>query len=724
MEELFRMEVEQQTTVLTEALLALERGEEQGGALERLMRAAHALKGAARIVEAGAAVRITHGMEDWFVAAQKGEVAVSPARIDLLLRGVDLLGRVARSPGGPEAEAVEAFLAALLVPEAPGAPAPGSAAREEPPPADEPSPRPRGDASGGERSVRVSAETLDRLLALAAESLVGSRRLGELIGGFAALRRLQRETAGALARPGPGGAGLDPSADVGERFSELRERMAGHFTQLEEFHQRSSVLASRLYQEILASRMRPFADAAYRFPRMVRDLSRELGKEAVLVIAGEETPVDRDILERIEPPLINLLRNAVDHGIEPPEERREHGKPATGTIRLEARHRGGMLVVTLEDDGRGIDPDAIRRAVVRRGYAPAESAAGMSEAELLEFLFLPGFTLRETVTEISGRGVGMDIVQATVREVGGKLSVTTAPGRGMCFELQLPLTLSVLRVILVEVDGEPYAFPISRIGRIRKVRREEVATVEGYPHIDAEGRRIGLVSARQVLGIGGGDPPAEETHVMILGEGATRYGIVLEGIRGERELVVRPLDPKLGRVRNISAAALLPDLAPVLIVDVDDLLRSIEHLVASRQLARAAGAPDEEAGSPRKRVLIVEDSFTVRELERKLLSTRGYEVDVALDGLDGWNAVRSHPYDLVISDVDMPRMDGIELVSRIRQDARLRSIPVIIVSYKDREEDRIRGLDAGADRYLPKGNFQGDSLVGAVVELIGEPDAP
>jgi two-component system sensor histidine kinase and response regulator WspE len=348
------------------------------------------------------------------------------------------------------------------------------------------------------------------------------------------------------------------------------------------------------------------------------------------------------------------------------------------------------------------------------------AAEKLTEPELLEFLFLPGFTLKETVTEISGRGVGLDVVQNMVKSLRGAIRVSTQPGRGLRVQLQLPLTLSVLRALLVEVGGEPYAIPLSQISHTLKMTPENVQSLEGRPHIQFGGQQVGLLSAHQVMECEGPKPPGLDLPVVVLGERSTRYGLVVDRFLGERELVVQPLDARLGKVRDISAAALMEDGSPVLIVDVDEMVKSIERLVASGRLAPVLdGGPDSPARK-KKRVLLVDDSLSVRELERKLLAARGYLAETAVDGADAWNAVHQQPYDLVVTDVDMPGIDGVELATLIKKDALLKSLPVMIVSYKDSEEDRLRGLDAGADYYLTKAAFDNESLVQAVVDLIGE----
>jgi two-component system, chemotaxis family, sensor histidine kinase and response regulator WspE len=291
-------------------------------------------------------------------------------------------------------------------------------------------------------------------------------------------------------------------------------------------------------------------------------------------------------------------------------------------------------------------------------------------------------------------------------------------GQGVQFTLQLPLTLSVLRALLVEIGGEVYAFPLTRVVRALKVEKSRVASVEGREHFEMDGKQVGLVAAHQVLELDKSPIGNEEMSVVVVGERA-HHAVVVDKLLVESALVVRPLDPRLGKIPDISAAALLPDGTPALILDVDDLLRSVEKLVSGGRLAKIHGTAANAHASQRKRVLVVDDSFTVRETERKLLEGGGYEVEVATDGMDGWNAVRTGHYDLILTDVDMPRLDGVELTRLIRQDARLKGMPVVIVSYKDREDDRTRGLEAGADYYLTKASFHDETLLRAVSELIG-----
>ena len=387
-------------------------------------------------------------------------------------------------------------------------------------------------------------------------------------------------------------------------------------------------------------------------------------------------------------------------------------------MRIEACHIGGVLQVTVSDDGRGVDLQRLRHTLVERRLAPADTVERLSDSELLDFLFLPGFTLKDEVSEISGRGVGLDAVRDMLKQVRSQVRVTTEPQSGVRFQLQLPLTLSLVSALIADIGGEAYAFPLAQIVRALRLPHDAVQTVAGRQHIEFAGRQIGLVSGAQVLGASASGTGAD-LSILILGEGAELYGLVVDRFLGGGELVVQPLDPRLGKVRDVSAAALTADGETVLIIDVEDTIRSMERLVEGHRLAsvEAEGGAEEQA---RKRILVVDDSLTVRELQRKLLDHHGYEVQVAVDGMDAWASVRDNRFDLVITDVDMPRMDGIELVTMMRRDPRLEALPVVILSYKDREDDRRRGLAAGADYYLTKGTFHENGLLTAVVDLIGK----
>ncbi|GJI98863.1 hypothetical protein RugamoR57_55810 [Duganella caerulea] len=745
--DLFRMEAESQTQILTDGLLAMERLKDDAGAVESMMRAAHSIKGAAAIVGLEVVVQLAHGMEDAFVAAQRGKLALTPNRVDALLAGVDLILQLSRLQDsgvegwlGANAALIRktldtianiAFLPepANLAPPAPPMPSPVPAPVPSPAPA-----APEASAAAAEEAppiaprapaVLKTAQNFDRLLSLASESRINAHQMHPFIQD---LQRFKRNQSSLFALVEQLHEAIANSSDAGlkeksllalQKTHPLKQFVLEHIADIEAYERRLLAVSQNMVDEVLTLRMRPFRDGVQAFPRMVRDLARGMGKEVQLQIIGEDTLVDRDILAKIESPLNHMLRNSVDHGMDTPAGRIAAGKPGAGIIILEAKHRAGMLSIEISDDGRGVDLEKIRAKVVERKMASEQMAASLSPAELLEFLFLPAFSLKESTTEISGRGVGLDIVHETIRAQNGTVRIESELGVGFRTCITLPLTQSIVRALVVDIKGEAYAVPIVQVERVAKVPRAAIHTLESKQFFDLGGEHLGLVSASQVLELGDTDTGSDELAVVVIGSGARRYALVVQGIRGEQSLAVQALDPTFGKMRDISAAALLDDGEPVLILDVPDLLLSIDKLLHEgglHQLTRS----DQAGRRKTKRILVVDDSLTVREMERKLLLGRGFLVDIAIDGIDGWNVVRSGDYDLVITDVDMPRMDGIELVTLIKKDIHLHKLPVMIVSYKDRPEDRARGLSAGADYYLTKGSFHDETLLDAVSDLIGE----
>ena len=745
---LFREEAAEYVATLNEGLLAAERsGVADARSLEPLMRAAHALKGAARVVELDTAVRVAHALEDALVAAQRQVLALTSPRIDLLLRAVDWIASLAAVSDDAlpawlvaEAEATEALVASLTRLEEVGAPGSGGASSV-PVATDVLSEQPRADAFGSVSravdgpgrpdagndavaAVKVSADVVDRLLGLTSEALVEAHRIEELSKALQRLRTDHVRLGAGLSRlreqiaAGAKGAEL---AELTQTTESLLERAGVTLDRsLDDFDgvsRRSSAIAEALFQWSAASRQRPFGDGAVGFPRLVRDLARELGKRVDFEIAGQGTRVDRDMLEKLEAPLRHLLQNALDHGLEPPEERVADGKSETGKLRLAAGHRNGALIISVSDDGRGIDRPALRSRIVERALTTEGTAARLSDAELFDFLFLPGITTRSNVDAVSGRGIGLDAVQSMVQAAGGALTVSSESGKGASFLLRLPVTRSVIRALLVSISGEPYAFPLAGIHEVLKREAPERCMVEGRSCLKHGGRAIALVRAADILELEPTESAGERLHAVVIGDDGGQYAVEVDEFLGEREFAVRPLDPRLGKVPHLSATAMAEDGRPVLVLDSEDLVRSIHALVSGDR--RIGRADQSAAGTPRTpRILVVDDSITVRELERHLLQSQGYEVDVAVDGIEGWNALRLGGYDLVISDIDMPRLNGIELVKKIREDARLNQLPVMILSYKDREEDRLRGLEAGADRYFAKSGFRDDGLVAAVRDLL------
>lgn len=725
--QIFKTELSTHLQELNDSVLKLEADPENEEPLERLMRAAHSIKGAARIVELGGVSRLAHAIEDYFISLQKGERRLEQGGVTALLNSFDLLARFLDLVPGSASRLISSLQPSIdeavdrisgqgeLNEQAPKREPLPKIYRKKSPPSE----------SGSDRYLRVSAQNLNRLMGLAGEALVESAWLKPFCEKMMRFKREQAGVASLIDELNEFVRKESNNEELGLLVAELKKKvlnsgknLASYLSEFELFTRRLSSLSDRLYGEVITSRMRPFADGIEHFPRMVRDLACELNKKVKINIVGEKTAVDREILGKLEAPLSHLLRNAVDHGIEPPKERSAAGKAPEGTITLEAAHKGGMLSISVSDDGSGIDLELLRQKIVEKNFVSEEMAGKLGDAELLEFIFLPGFSTSDKVTEISGRGVGLNVVQSMVQEVGG--SVKLFVDGGLKVHLQLPLTLSVLRCLLAEVDNEPYAFPLARIDRVEMLEMEELQQIEHRQYLSIDGKNIGLVPAHQIFGLPPPENSPEQLPVIVINDQMTNYGIVVDRYLGEKELVLHELDPLLGKVPDISAGAFMEDGSPLLVIDVEDLVRSVDKLLSKGSVETIHPHRQESAPHHRKRVLVVDDSITVREVEARLLENCGYEVETAVNGMDGWNAVRLGNYDLVVTDVDMPRMNGIEFVRAIRGDPKLRELPVMIVSYKEREEDRVGGLEAGANYYLTKSSFHDETLIAAVEDLIGK----
>ncbi len=716
---LFATEVDDKCMAMERVLLQMEQAPERLELIASLMRAAHSIKGAARAVRNDSAVGLAHAFEDALSAAQKRNTPLDESLLDLALRAVDRMRRLGRDDSESARQAAAELCAALLQFSPVGTLATTAAST--------------GTAAGAsyidvedtDPILRVRASHVGRLIALAGTGMVENRRLRPFGERQQRLRRDLGEASrlldelhhhlGAPSAQTPMGAQL---AGVRQQLSQSRAEMNQWLDEFGAYERESADLTERLYHYASQTRLRPFADIAEAYPRMVRDLSRQLGKRVRAVLSGEQVAVDRDVLERLDAPLTHLLRNAIDHGIEDAATRRAAGKAEEGEIRLSASYRAGMLAIEVADDGAGIDYARIRATLVREQRMGEDEAATLDEETLAETLFSAGFTTREEVSEISGRGVGLDVVRQMLKQLDGSLHLQSTRGAGTRFNLLVPISRAVTRAVAVGVAGETYAFPLLRIERLVRAEAAEIQNREGMQYLTLNGENIGLVPLAELLSLGVTRPRAEGTDIVVVVQEGRRAGFVVDAVLGEFDLATRPLDSRLGRVADLAALALMPDGAPVVLLDTEDLMRGA--MERERRHSRLAGRSEDGPARRRRRVLVVDDSISVRELVRQLLAARGYEVQAAVDGMDAWARLREWPCELVVTDVDMPRMDGIELTRSIKQDPRLRTLPVVIVSYRDRPEDRARGLEVHADAYLTKSDFQENGFIDVVYGLIGD----
>jgi two-component system chemotaxis sensor kinase CheA len=513
---------------------------------------------------------------------------------------------------------------------------------------------------------------------------------------------------------------VDALQQANTLITELERRLALLTHQLTDDHGRLHAVSDRLHQQIRRTRMLPLATIFSPLRLQLREMARAVGKQVVLDLDDASAEADRQVLDRLGEILLHLLRNAVDHGIEPADIRQAQGKAGEGLISLRAEASGDHLTLTIADDGAGLDLAAIRQRALANGLATEADLARMSEAELTELIFLAGFSTRQTVSALSGRGVGLDIVRSRVERMHGRVSVQSRPGLGCIFTINLPLSLTRSHGLLLRAGNSTYVVPLDAVQRIVQVAPKDIRMLEGRPTVVLNDRPLALTPLTDLLG---GTPTtlsgaAHSTwYGLLLGSGERQILCLVDTILGEQEVVVHRLPMPLQQVPGIAGATILANGKVVPILDVADLVR------ASRGIQRVAQlAPQTAAPAQRTTVLVVDDSITTRTLEKNILEAAGYCVQLATDGSEALRLLEQligdGGCDLLLSDVDMPQLNGFELTARVRADARFQHMPVVLVTSLDTPEDRERGIAAGADAYIIKRQFEQQILLDTIARLI------
>ena len=476
-----------------------------------------------------------------------------------------------------------------------------------------------------------------------------------------------------------------------------------------------ATMVDELLEQMKSAALQPFARVLELFPPAVRQMSRDRRKEVDLHLAGAEVEVDRRILEAIKDPLIHLVRNAIDHGIESPALRRERGKPERGRLAVEVSAGNGHAVdVSVRDDGAGFDAAALRQAALRAGVqAVPETEAGLTSQALLALACEAGVSTSRTITDLSGRGLGLSVVRHEVERIGGSLSVESEPGRGTHFRMRLPLTLSRFRGVVVRLGRQRFVLPTRSVERVGRVRREEVRSVENRETVAVDGRALALVRLDRVLGLRAeGDENAAVFPVVVIGHNGQAVAFRVDEVVDEREVLVKPLGRPLQRVRHLAGASVVGGGPLVPVLHVPDLLKSAAEAAGNARAPERAAAAD--AG---KAILVAEDSITSRTLLKGILEGAGYRVEAVADGVEAFAALRAGRFDLVVTDVDMPRLDGFGLTAKIRGDRALSQLPVVLVTALASREDREHGIDVGASAYIVKSSFDQGNLLEVVRRL-------
>lgn len=740
----FKIEAAEHLQAIVAGLLALEQAparEAQRKIVETVFRAAHSLKGAARAVDFVEIESRCQALEDVFAAWKREAGVPSRAALDTLHGTLDAIAAAMAAPQ-PASDARPPAAPPLSAQPTPRAEVPARAPTPAPAAVEPPAPVAEAPTAAAAETVRISVARLDARLVEAEEMLTvkltaGQRAqdLRQLAHGFEAWRNecvavepQLRALRQATEQPASGHAARARSAGVA-RLLEFVDWNLDHLKSVESKvtalsraaeHDRYVVgkLVDDLQEDSKQLLLLPFATLAAALPKLVRDLGRDQGKDAELRIHGENIEIDKRILEEMKDPLVHLLRNSIDHGVETAAERARRGKPARATITLALSQIGGNQVqLLLSDDGAGIDTGKVKASAVRHGVISAAEAARLDEPAAQALIFQSEVSASPLITALSGRGLGMAIVWEKAAKLGGTVAVESQPGAGTVFRIVLPATRATFRGILIAAAGRRFVVPTGQVERVMRARPADIKTVEGRETISFEQRALPLVQLAAVLEL----PPMEcsaappgGAPVVVLGRNGERVAFAVDAVLDEQEILVKPLVKPLSRVRNIAGATVLGSghVAPIL--NVADLLKSARTLAAAPARTANAAKPAPAARS----ILVAEDSITSRTLLKGILESAGYRVKVAVDGMEAFLLLRAEKFDLVVSDVEMPRLNGFDLTARIRADKKLAELPVVLVTALETREDRERGIDLGANAYLVKSSFDQSNLLAAVRRLI------
>jgi len=574
-------------------------------------------------------------------------------------------------------------------------------------------------------TIRIRTSQLDGLLNLISEVVISQIKAEQRASEMRAIHADATEAWQAWQRVKAVLASNADLIDAGEIASDLdvlddtlgenKRALSSFVKDYSEDVSRTSLVVSDLQEAGMRLRMLPANTIFQAFPRAVRDLAKQFRKDIDLIIEGGDTELDKKVLEEINDPLVHIMRNAVDHGIEDPDTRVKLGKPANGTVHLGARQEGDRIVIEISDDGAGIDPEKVRSSAVKKGYITAAEASGMSDREAMYLIFEAGFSTAAIITEISGRGVGMDVVREfVVEKLKGSLDVESVIGQGTTFKLTIPLTLAIIRALMLRVGDMVFALPTGSIEETLRIDPEEIIRVEGREVIRRQRRTVPLVRLSEILGVVEAPPTGAKVPIVTIGYSGHRMGFIIDGFVGEQQIVIKPLGNHLKKIDNVAGVTILGAGEVVPILNVPDLMTNAR----SRSGQRVGLQPRADREGPRK-ILICEDSFTTRELERSIFEAAGYDVETAVDGAAGLAKLREGlQVDAVVTDVQMPNMTGFQLTRAIKSDPALAATPVIIVTSLERDEEKAEGIDAGADAYITKSVFNQDTLLDTVEQLI------
>lgn len=724
----FTQEANEVIHAVNEGLIQLEKAPQQTERLKPMLRSVHTLKGSANILHLDQISQLTHTIEDVLIAIQDHDIPFTPAVIQLLFSSMDMLSACIQAAQSDAADALDiAPICSALLQAAQGQKAALPDAREHQEsvmPAEMPESaefRPQEsrwvDAKKGGDSIRVSIGKLDHAVRLVGEIAIGHKKSEYRLSALKEIQQHAKTLTKSLQRLNHHDEGrrqaLEDALDHGLQLLKEIERLFR--MQRDDFAARE-IAISELYDDVLNMRMLPLAEIFEYFPRSVRDMAKDAKKLIDIRIVGEETTLDKRMIEQLEAPLNHLLRNCVDHGIERPEERTAQGKSPTGLITISASHQSGHIRIEIADDGQGIQREKLKERAIQRGMLTEEAAQKMSEAELINLAFWPRLSTSELITDMSGRGVGMDVVKTTIEALKGSVALTSTPGRGTACVFTVPVSLTSLRSLIIKARDSVFAIPIDAIEETLHVAVQECLNVTGHLAIRHRNQLIYLVELGSVLQC---RPPRscasqEQYFVLLAHAQGKRVGLIVDAILDEQDVVVKQLPPHLRKATKMIAGAAISSYNSILLIlHLPEVLAQIARMtfeapsIASEPLFQAA-----------PRILLVEDSINTAEIEKHILETSGFLVDVASDGVDALEHLHQTTYAAIITDIEMPRMDGFTFTQRVRQLPQYASVPVIIVTSLARDSDKKRGMQVGANAYITKGHFEQHRLLETIKSLV------
>ncbi|HAP67968.1 MAG TPA: hybrid sensor histidine kinase/response regulator [Nitrospinae bacterium] len=697
--DLFKTEAGEHVQRLSDGLLRLEKDPKESAALEEVFREAHSLKGAARMVGVVDVEEMAHKLEDMFGAVKKGAVTLTSEIIDSMFKTLDTIRKLVHEAVTGEKAEVRVL---EVQPEAKIAP---------PPPFEK-----EGMGGFGEfkiETVRVDTKMLDALMTQTGELTVTKAHISSRIAEIDEIIEIEEELE-------------KRNVEFGVRSAELKSKLQNLKSKIGGDNSRLDFISDRLDDGVRKIRLIPISTIFNLFPKMVRDMAREQSKEVNLIIEGGDTVADKRIVEEMKDPLMHIIRNSIDHGIEKPDEREKKGKPRTGTITLKGMQTASNIIIEVSDDGRGLDIGDIKQSALKRNISSESELSGMTEEQIKSLIFKSGFSTSTFVSDVSGRGVGLDVVRTNVERLKGSVALESYPDKGCRFRIKLPVTLSTMRVMITATGGRRYAVPVEYVEMSRMITHDEIFTVAGRQTIKIDSQPISVAHLSNVLQVRGSESgvrsedsrlPTHDSKLkkpcIILSVNNERMGVIVDELLDEQEVVLKPQSLILKRVRNVSGVTILATGEVCMVLNPNDMLKTLR-----RQEAPAPPEIPTEKEVRKKIILLVEDSIVTRTQERRILEGAGYKVVISVDGIDALNKLSSQSFDAVISDIVMPNMDGLTLTEKIRKDTKYKELPVILVTTLSSDEDRKKGMEVGANAYIDKPAFDQKAFLEIVERLI------